>query len=57
MLLPDKMIYLTKKSDNILQLQTTVSFETKNIQSELCNKLFNASHVSLLFKKHNSIET
>jgi len=26
------------------------------IQSELCNKLFNASHVSLLFEKHNSIE-
>ena len=40
-----------------MQLQTTVSFETKNIRSELCNKLFNASHVSHLFKKHNSIET
>jgi len=55
--LPDKIVYLTKKSNNILQLQTTVSFETKNIQSELCNKLFNASHISLLFKKHKSIET
>jgi len=56
-LLPDKIVYLTKKSNNTLQLQTTFSFETKNIQSELCNKLFNALHVSLLFKKHNSIET
>jgi len=55
--LPDKTVYLAKKSNNILQLQTTVSFLTKNIPSELCNKLFNASHVSLLFKKHNFIET
>jgi len=55
--LPDKIVYLTKKSNNILQLQTTVSSETKNIQSELCNKLFNASHVPILFKKHTSIET
>jgi len=39
-----------------MQLQTTVSFEIKNIQSQSCNKLFNASHVSLLFKKQNSIE-
>jgi len=39
----------------------TVSFETRNIQSELCNKLFNASHVSLLLKntipsKHKHIQ-
>jgi len=55
--LPDKIVYLNKKSNNILQLQTTISFKTKHIQSELCNQLFTASHVSLLFKKHNSIET
>jgi len=55
--LSDKFVYLAKKSSNILQLQTTISFETKHTQSKLCNKLFNASHVSLLFEKHNSIET
>jgi len=55
--LPDEDVYLTKKSNNILQLQTAISFKTKHIQSELCNKLFNASHVSLLFQKHDSIET
>jgi len=55
--LSDEIVYLTKKSTSILQLQTTVSFKTKNIQFELCNKLFTASHVSLLFKKHNYIET
>jgi len=54
--LPNKIAYLTKKS-NILQLQTTVSSEIKNIQSELYKKQFNASHVSFLFKKHNSIDT
>ena len=46
-----------KKSNNILQLQTTMSFKTKYFQSELCNKIFNASHVSLLFENHNSIDT
>jgi len=60
-LLHDKIVYLTKKSNNIFQLQMTVSFETRNIQSELCNKLFNASHVSLLLKntipsKHKHIQ-
>ena len=35
----------SKKSNNILQLQTTISFITKHINSELCTKLFNASHV------------
>jgi len=40
-----------------LQLQTTISFKTKHIQSEFCDKLFNVSHVSILFEKHISIET
>jgi len=26
--LPDKILYLTKKSNNVLQLQTTISFGT-----------------------------
>ena len=26
-MLPDKIVYLTKKSNNILQLQTTISFK------------------------------
>jgi len=30
-MLPDKIVYLTKKSNNILQLQTTNSFKTKHI--------------------------
>jgi len=30
-MLPDKIVYLTTKSNNILQLQTTISFETKDI--------------------------
>jgi len=55
--LPDKIVYLAKKANNISQLRTTISFETKHIQSELGNKLFNESHVSLLFEKHNSIKT
>jgi len=28
-----------------------------HIQSEMCNKLFDANHVSLLFEKYNSIKT
>ena len=56
-MLSGKILYLTKKSNNILQLQTTIYFKTKHIQSELCNKLFNASHVLLLSEKYNSIET
>jgi len=40
-----------------MQQQTTFFFKTKHILSELCNILFNASHVSLLFEKHNSIGT
>jgi len=55
--LSDKIVYLTKKSNNILQLQTTISFKTKHSYSELYNKIFNVNHVPLLFKKHNSIET
>jgi len=41
-----------------LQLQTTVSFEKKHTEFELqaYNKLFNASHVSLVVEKHNFIE-
>jgi len=40
-----------------LQLQTTISFEKKHISFELYNKLFNASYVSLVLGKGNSIET
>jgi len=40
-----------------LQPQKTIYFKTKHIQFDLYNKLFNASHVSLVFEKHNSIET
>jgi len=29
----------------------------KHIQSELCIKVLNVSHVSLLFENHNSIAT
>jgi len=29
--LPDKIVYLTKKSNNILQPQTTISFKKKQI--------------------------
>jgi len=36
---------------------TEILFTTEHTQSELCNKLFNASHVLLMFEKHNSIET
>ena len=56
-MLSDKIVHLRKKSNNILQLQTIISFEKKHIYFELYNKLFNASHVSLVFEKHNSIET
>ena len=34
-----------------------ISFQKKYIFFELYNKLFNASHVSLVFEKRNSIET
>jgi len=54
---PDKIVYLTKKSNNILQLQMRISFKMKHIYFELHNILFNASYVSLAFEKHNSIET
>jgi len=40
-----------------LQLQTTISFKKKHILFELYNKLFIASHISLVFEKHDSIET
>jgi len=46
-----------KKTNNILQLQTTITFEMKHISFELYTKLFNASHVSLGLEKRNSIET
>jgi len=50
-------IQIVMKSNNILQLQTTMSFKSKRIQSELCNNRFNASHVSLLFENHISFDT
>ena len=50
-------IQIVMKSNNVLQLQTTMSFKTNHIRSELCNKRFNASRVSLLFAIHNSIDT
>jgi len=37
-MLPDKIVYLTKKSSNILQLQTTIYFKMEHIQFELHNK-------------------
>jgi len=55
-MLPDKIVYLTKRSNNILQLQTTISFTKKYIEFELYSNLFNASHVPLVFEEHNSIE-
>jgi len=45
-----------KKSNNVCQLQTTISFVMEHISCDLHNELFNASHASLLFEKHNSIE-
>jgi len=56
--LPDKIVYLIKKSENILQvLQTTISFKMEHIKFELHIKLFNARHVSLVYDRYNSIET
>ena len=58
-----KIVYLTKnKTNNTLQLQTTISFKMQHIKFELHIKLFNASHASLLFEnttpsKHNYIQT
>jgi len=52
-----KIVYLAKKSNNILQLQTSISFKMERIKCEGRNKLFNASHASFVFAKHNSIET
>jgi len=54
--LPDKIVYLTKKSNSILQLQTTI-FLIEHVKFELQNKLFNASHIPLVSEKHNSNET
>jgi len=54
---PGKIVYLTKKSNSISQLQTTISFKMENFCFELHNKVFNESYVSLVFEKHNSIET
>jgi len=45
-----KIVYLTKKSSNILQLQTTISFKMEHIKFELHIKLFSASHASLVFE-------
>ena len=50
-------IHIVVKSNNVLQLPTRISFKTNHIQSYLCNKRFNASHESLLFAIHNSIDT
>jgi len=40
--LPEKNLFLTKKSDNILQLQTTISFKMEHISMQvmrhLCSK-------------------
>jgi len=40
-----KLYILQKKSNNILQLQTTISFKMEHIKFELHIKLFNASHM------------
>jgi len=45
-----KIVYLTKKSNNTLQLQTSISFKMELIKFELHIKLFNASHASLVFE-------
>jgi len=37
-------------SNNILQLQTTISFKMEHIKFELHSKLFNASHASFVFE-------
>jgi len=50
--LPDKIVYLTKKSNNILQLQTTILLKRNTFSLDCI-----ASHVSLVFEKDNSIET
>jgi len=50
-------VYLTKRSNNILQLKATISLKKIYIQFELHSNLFNASHVPLVFEKQNSIET
>ena len=57
-MLPDKTVYLRKKSNNVLQIvQTTISFKREHIKIELHIKLFNVLHVSFVFEKHNSIKT
>ena len=38
-------------------LQTIISFKMGHIKFELNIKLFNANHVSLVYEKHNSVET
>jgi len=48
---------LQKKQTTYCNWKRQFLFKQKNIQSDMCNKLFDASHVSLLFKKQNSIET
>jgi len=48
---------LTKKSRNTLQLKTTISFEMKYFQLGWCHKLLNASHILVVFQRHNSIES
>jgi len=52
----DKIVYLTKKSNSIFQLQTTIFLNGTHLVW-IKNKLFNASHTSLVFEKHNSNET
>jgi len=55
--LPDKIVYLTQKSNSTFQvLQTTISFKMEHIKFELHIELFNANHVSLVFEKYNSTE-
>jgi len=56
MVLPDKIVYLTKKSNIIFQLQTTIFLNGTHLVW-IKNKLCNATHVSLVFQKHNSNET
>jgi len=47
-----EIVYLTKKSNNIWQLQTTISFKMKRINFDMHIKLFNASHASLVFHRN-----
>jgi len=59
MVLPDKIVHLTKKSNNILQLHTIISFKMEHISFELHNKMqvmYHLCSVNTTPSKHKYIQ-